>query len=233
MFEALEAIDFFCGAGGATAGLEKSSKVKVVAAVNHDPDAIACHKQNHPEVDHYNADIRSVDHVMLAQKYPNVKAFWWSAECTHFSKAKGGGPRNADSRMLNYQLLRFADAMKPNFIFIENVMEFRTWGPLDDEGNPIKSRKGEYYFKWIKAMERLGYKYEDRDLNAADYGARTSRVRLFGLFARPGHRIKFPRPTHTKDPEAASLLNPEPLKKWKAVSDVLDLNDHGDSIFFR
>ena len=229
----LQAIDFFSGAGGATAGLESSNHIRVVAAVNHDPAAIECHKDNHPEVDHYNMDVREVNANDLAHKYPDVKVFWWSAECTHFSKAKGGQSRDADSRMLNHELIRFAAAIQPDYIFIENVTEFRTWGPLDEDGKPVKDRQGEYYFKWIRLMENLGYHYEDRDLNAADYGARTSRVRLFGLFTRPDIAIRWPRQTHAKDPEPATMFNPSPLKRWEPVGPVLDLDNWGESIFNR
>ena len=229
----IKAIDFFCGAGGASAGLVLSRHVQVVAAVNHDPRAIECHEQNHPDVDHYNIDVREIDHVMLAEKYPDTQLLWWSAECTHFSIAKGGQSRDADSRMLNEELYRFVDAINPDRIMIENVREFRTWGPLDENGKPIKERKGEYYFRWIRRIESMGYHYEDRDLNAADYGARTSRVRLFGVFAKKDIEIKWPRQTHAKDPAAASLLNPEPLKPWRAVGPVLDLDNWGDSIFHR
>lgn len=229
----IEAIDFFCGAGGATHGLETSNHVKVVAAINHDPDAISCHKENHPDVAHFNYDIREVDEYLLARMFPKANAFWWSAECTHFSIAKGGGARDADSRMLNFELIRFTKAIMPDRIFIENVKEFRTWGPLDENGKPIKERQGEFYLKWIREMRDLGYDYDDRDLNAADYGARTSRIRLFGLFVKKGIPIRWPRKTHSKNPPSPTLMNPNPLKKWKPVRPLLDLDNWGHSIFHR
>lgn len=228
-----ECIDFFCGAGGATEGLRRSGHVKVVAAINHDPDALACHEANHPEVEHWNYDIREISEQDLAERYPDANIIWWSAECTHFSIAKGGQSRDADSRMLNDELYRFVDAIGPDYIFIENVKEFLTWGPLDKDGHPIAERRGEHFNRWVRLICERGYHWEYRMLNAADYGARTSRVRMFGVFARQGLPIRWPRQTHAKNPPKPSLLNPNPLKPWRPVRPLLDLTNFGKSIFDR
>ena len=267
MINKINCIDFFCGAGGASFGLESSKHVSVVAAINHDPYAIECHSWNHPHTEHYNDDIRKVNALELAQKHPNTKAFWWSAECTHQSNAKGGAPRDADSRMMNFELMRFMDAFPDlEYIFIENVSEFKGWGPLtqkhameserenimkkgfflDDAGMcwkdeshedpyliPDKSRKGDMHFRWIRLIENRGFRYEWRILNCADFGAKTSRPRYYGIAVKNGLPLKWPRKTHSKNAVTATMFNPNPLKKWESVKDVLDLENVGKSIFDR
>jgi DNA (cytosine-5)-methyltransferase 1 len=156
----------------------------------------------------------------------SLMCLWASLECTNFSKAKGGLPRNADSRTLAEHLFRYLDAIDFDCIFIENVEEFMSWGPLDKEGKPISKDRGRDYIKWVESMKAYGYEFEHRILNAADYGAHTNRKRYFGIFAKPGIQISWPEPTHSRKGDKG-------LQKWRAVKEVLDFSDEGESIFTR
>ena len=235
-------IDLFCGAGGTSTGVEnarlKGRKcAKVVACVNHDVNAIKSHQANHPDTLHFTEDIRTLElspllkHLnKIKNKYPNVYVVLWaSLECTNFSKAKGGLPRDADSRTLAEHLFRYVEAIKPHFIQIENVEEFMCWGDLDVNGKPVSKDQGRCYLKWVKTVQQYGYDYDYRILNAADFGAYTSRKRFFGQFAKHGLPIVFPVQTYAKNGDEGGLFHQ--YKKWKAVRDVLDLNDEGTSIF--
>lgn len=230
-------IDLFCGAGGTTTGIHlANANAKVIACVNHDPEAIKCHEKNHPDCLHLTEDVRDFEVVLklkdlvneLRANEPNcIINIWASLECTHFSKAKGGMSRDADSRTLADHLYKYIEQLDPDYIYIENVREFLTWGALDKKGMPIKELKGVDYNRWCNAIKFYGYNYEYKLLNAADFGAYTSRERYFGVFAKLGYPIKFPCQTHIK----RSKLNNSPLKPWKAVKDVLDLENEGRSIF--
>ena len=233
-------VDLFCGAGGTSTGVENarindSQCAKVIACVNHDKNAIASHSLNHPDTLHFTEDIRTlelsslVEHVEKMRKlYPNaLLVLWASLECTNFSKAKGGQPRDGDSRTLAEHLFRYMDALQSEYIHIENVEEFMTWGPIDINGMPIKENKGDDYSVWVENVCNYGYGHEFRILNSADYGAYTARKRLFIQFAKTGLPISWPEPTHKK-----VTLNTG-LSKWKSVGDILELNDEGVSIFSR
>ncbi len=228
----IEVIDLFCGAGGVTTGIEKAKYkglkcANVIACINHDPIAIASHKANHRGVLHFTEDIKTFDVTKFPAWSPGaIKVLWASLECTNFSNAKGGMPRDADSRTLAEHLFRYISHLDPDYILIENVREFMSWGPLDLNGKPISKEKGIDYVKWVKKVKRYGYKYEFRILNCADYGAHTSRKRLFICFAKKELPMIFPLPTHAKKAGKG-------LKKWKAVKQVLDFNDEGESIFTR
>lgn len=237
-------IDLFCGAGGTTTGfvqavLEEMCIAEVIACVNHDHKAIKSHWWNHKNVKHFLEDMRKLDLtelIALVQyyrvKYPNAYLILWaSLECTNFSKAKGGQPRDADSRTLADHLDRYIDALQPDYIQIENVVEFMSWGPLDANGKPVSRKNGQDWMRWRKQICSHGYIDEWRELNSANYGAYTSRNRLFGIFARPGLPIAWPEPTHTKKPTVHSIHGD--LQKWKAVKEVLDFTDEGESIFTR
>lgn len=242
MMRKLLYIDLFCGAGGTSTGVEAATLggqkcAHVIACVNHDPHAIASHLANHPEVKHYTEDIRTLDLTTLIE-HTNLRraenpgallVLWASLECTNFSKAKGGQPRDADSRTLAEHLFRYVDALKPDIIQIENVREFQMWGDLDENGKPISKDAGRLYLRWVRNMCSRGYNFQSRILNSADYGAYTSRERYFGIFAAKGLPIVFPEPTHSR--EAGHTLFGEERKPWKPVRDVLDLNDCGRSIF--
>ncbi len=236
-------IDLFCGAGGtstgiSTARLQGQECAKVVACVNHDPKAIASHAANHPEALHFTEDIRTLKlspmvSCLQRSREANPGALtvlWASLECTNFSRAKGGQPRDADSRTLAEHLFRYIEALAPDYIQIENVEEFQSWGDVDAEGHPISKDRGKSYLRWVRNVKRYGYDFERRILNAADYGAYTSRKRFFGIFARKGLPIVFPEPTHCKGGSAGLFDN---LQKWRPVREVLDFTNEGDSIFSR
>jgi len=240
-------VDLFCGAGGTSTGVEKASYngkkcAKVIACVNHDANAIASHAANHPDAVHFTEDIRTleltpmVEHLArMREKYPDAYVVLWaSLECTNFSKAKGGMPRDADSRTLAEHLFRYIEAIKPDYIQIENVEEFMCWGDLDENGKPISRDKGTSYLMWVKNVCAYGYDYDWRILNAADFGAYTSRKRFFGQFAKKGLPIAFPIATHAKSRTSeGELFKDDAMKPWKPVREVLDLNDEGKSIFGR
>ena len=234
-------IDLFCGAGGTSSGVEYARHhghkcAKVIACVNHDKNAILSHAANHPGALHFTEDIRTlklspmIEHLQkMKVRYPDAHVVLWaSLECTNFSKAKGGQPRDADSRTLAEHLFRYIEAIRPSYIEIENVEEFMCWGDLDGEGKPISKYEGRSYIKWVKDVMRYGYTFEHKILNAADFGAYTSRRRFFGLFAKKGLTIAFPIQTYAKETDMFGHY-----KKWKPVKEVLDLNDEGDSIFGR
>lgn len=238
-------VDLFCGAGGTTTGFAQAEYnghklVKVIACVNHDAKAIESHWRNHPEVIHFEEDIRTLDLTGLiaicknAQRlYPNAKLILWaSLECTNFSKAKGGLPRDADSRTLADHLERYIDALQPDYIQIENVVEFMSWGPLDKNGKPESRKNGSDWLRWKNAIcNKFNYVDEWKELNSANFGAYTSRNRLFGCFAKPWLPICWPEPTHAKNQSKLSMYGD--LKKWMPVKDVLDFSDEGESIFTR
>lgn len=238
-------VDLFCGAGGTTTGfaqaqLDGNDVAKVIACVNHDPKAIKSHWQNHPDVKHFEEDIRTLDLTGLIavvnywrERHPDAYLILWaSLECTNFSKAKGGLPRNADSRSLADHLHRYAEALKPDYVQTENVVEFMSWGPLDDKGKPISRKNGQDFERWKSEMNAHGYYNDWKELNSANFGAFTSRNRLFGCFARTGLPIVWPQPTHAKNPIKETTFNGS-LQKWKAVKEVLDFSDEGESIFNR
>lgn len=241
-------IDLFCGAGGTSTGVEKATFhgckcAKVIACVNHDANAIASHSANHPDALHFTEDIRTLELSPLVEHtkrmlflHPDAQlVLWASLECTNFSKAKGGIPRDADSRTLAEHLFRYIEALRPDFIQIENVEEFMCWGDLDEDGHPVSRDKGKCYMKWVRNVCDYGYDFDWRILNAADYGAYTSRRRYFGQFARHGRPIAFPKATHAKCTAnyKHSLFPDDTIKPWKPVREVLDLNDEGESIFGR
>lgn len=231
-------IDLFCGAGGTTIGFEQSNGIaKVIACVNHDPKAIESHWINHPDVQHFEEDIRTLDLTPLILtvkgyriKYPNAKLILWaSLECTNFSKAKGGQPRDADSRTLADHLHRYHIALNPEIIMIENVVEFMSWGPLDEKGKPISKRSGCDFIRWCNEVCSYGYTNDWREMNAADFGARTSRNRLFGMFVKERSDLIWPEPTHAKKGIKGGFF--ADLQQWNSCRPCLDLDDKGESIF--
>ena len=236
-------IDLFCGAGGTSSGvnsarLDDKQCATVIACVNHDKNAIASHAANHPEAMHFTEDIRTLElsplltHLQSCRRqYPDaLVVLWASLECTNFSKAKGGMPRDADSRTLAEHLFRYIEAINPDYIQIENVEEFMSWGDVDENGKPVSMDKGKSYTRWVRNVKKYGYNFEYRILNAADYGAYTSRKRFFGIFGKKGLPITFPETTHSKE-GTSSLFGT--LKKWRPVRECLDFDDEGDSIFGR
>lgn len=234
-------IDLFCGAGGLSEGVEEARLngrkcAKVVCCVNHDKNAILSHDANIPDALHFIEDIRTLELspinaivARIRQLYPDVMIMLHaSLECTNFSKAKGGQPRDADSRTLAEHLFRYIDVIDPDYIQIENVEEFMSWGDMDENGKPISMDKGRLYQKWVRNVKKYGYNFEHRILNAADYGAYTTRKRFFGIFAKKGLPIVFPEPTHCKGGRQDMFSK---LEKWKPVKEVLDFSDEGTTIF--
>lgn len=234
-------IDLFCGAGGTTTAVHESNTgIEVVACINHDANAIRSHAANYPACVHYTEDIRTIDLSPVVGMINDLKAsnpdcmvaIWASLECTNYSRAKGGQPRDADSRSLADHIFRYLEAIDPDFLWIENVEEFMSWGPLDKTGRPISKDRGRDYMRWIRQVKACGYDYDFRILNSANYGGFTTRSRYFGQFAKNQSFISFPEATHYKDPNKANLFDGV-APKWKAVREVLDLQDEGNSIFDR
>lgn len=234
-------VDLFCGAGGTTTGFAMAANniAKVIACVNHDAKAIESHWKNHPDVIHFEEDIRTLDLTELAvivknarTEYPDAHLILWaSLECTNFSKAKGGRPRDPDSRTLAEHLYRYINAIDPDYVQIENVVEFMSWGPLNENGKPISRKNGSDWMDWRKHICEFGYYDQWAEMNSADFGAYTSRNRLFGCFAKYHLPICFPQPTHSKKPSVNGMYGD--FKKWMPVKEVLDFTDEGDSIFNR
>lgn len=288
-------IDLFCGFGGTTSGVEKAmyegrKMGQVILGINHDDIALACHKAHNPDTLHLREDIRKVKLQPIAEMIaeirkalPWIKVFLWcSAECTHLSKAKGGDSRDPDSRSLAEELFRYEEAIMPDVIQVENVVEWRTYGPLEQKqvmasmnfsrkiwkhrkshpkyGKlfsknktvwinargfgfkkdkkkgvtpwmvPIPERKAEFFNRWKEGLTARGYTYQDKDINAADQGAYTSRKRYYGQFNR-ALPVLWPEATHTKDPDKLFEQTGKRLSKYKPVRDVLDFGDTGGSIF--
>ena len=236
-------IDLFCGAGGLSEGVEEARLdgnkcAKVVCCVNHDKNAIFSHDANIPDALHFIEDIRTLELSPIStiverirQLYPDAMIMLHaSLECTNFSKAKGGQPRDADSRTLAEHLFRYIDVIDPDYIQIENVEEFMSWGDMDENGKPISMDKGRLYQKWVRNVKKYGYNFEHRILNAADFGAYTTRKRFFAIFAKKSLPIVFPEPTHCKGGRQDMFSK---LEKWKTVKEVLDFSDEGESIFCR
>ena len=234
-------IDLFCGAGGLSEGVEEARLDgnrcgKVVCCVNHDKNAILSHDANIPDALHFIEDIRTLELSPIStiverirQLYPDAMIMLHaSLECTNFSKAKGGQPRDADSRTLAEHLFRYIDVIDPDYIQIENVEEFMSWGDMDENGKPISMDKGRLYQKWVRNVKKYGYNFEHRILNAADFGAYTTRKRFFGIFAKKNLPIVFAEPTHCKGGRQDMFSR---LEKWKPVKDVLDFSDEGTTIF--
>ena len=234
-------IDLFCGAGGLSEGVEEARLngnrcAKVVCCVNHDKNAILSHDANIPDALHFIEDIRTLELSpintiveRIRELYPDSMIMLHaSLECTNFSKAKGGQPRDADSRTLAEHLFRYIDVIDPDYIQIENVEEFMSWGDMDENGKPISMDKGRLYQKWVRNVKKYGYNFEHRILNAADFGAYTTRKRFFGIFAKKSLPIVFSEPTHCKGGRQDMFSR---LEKWKPVKDVLDFSDEGTTIF--
>lgn len=234
-------IDLFCGAGGLSEGVEEARLngnrcAKVVCCVNHDKNAVLSHDANIPDALHFIEDIRTLELSpintiveRIRELYPDSMIMLHaSLECTNFSKAKGGQPRDADSRTLAEHLFRYIDVIDPDYIQIENVEEFMSWGDMDENGKPISMDKGRLYQKWVRNVKKYGYNFEHRILNAADFGAYTTRKRFFGIFAKKSLPIVFSEPTHCKGGRQDMFSR---LEKWKPVKDVLDFSDEGTTIF--
>lgn len=203
-------VDNFAGGGGASTGIELATGYSVDIAINHDPEAIKMHKANHPNTKHYCENVWAVDPVKACGGHPIALA-WFSPDCKHFSKAKGGKPKDKNIRGLAWVACRWAGLVRPRVIMLENVEEFKTWGPLGRRHHPIKAKQGKTFEKFVQQLTGLGYEVQFRELVAADYGAPTMRKRFFMIARCDGKPIVWPEPTHApadSDEVKAGLLKP-------------------------
>lgn len=203
-------VDNFAGGGGASTGMEMATGISVDIAINHDPEAIRMHKTNHPSTKHYCENVWDVDPVEVCKGRP-VAIAWFSPDCKHFSKAKGGKPKDKNIRGLAWVACRWAGLVRPRVIMLENVEEFKTWGPLNRGHHPIKGKQGKTFEKFVQQLTDLGYEVQFRELVAADYGAPTMRKRFFMIARCDGKPIIWPEPTHgpvDSEEVKAGLLKP-------------------------
>jgi len=220
-------IDLFAGGGGASTGIEQALGRHVDIAVNHDPEAVALHRANHPQTEHYCCDVFEVDPLQVTEGRP-VGLLWASPDCKHFSKAKGGKPVSKKIRGLAWVVIKWAKLAQPDVICLENVEEFQDWGPLMKNGMPDPARKGKTFAHWAAQLRTLGYKVEWKELRACDYGAPTIRKRLFLVARRDGLPIVWPKPTHAQKPAKGSGLKP-----WRTAAECIDWSIPAPSIFER
>lgn len=221
-------IDNFAGGGGASTGIEMATGISVDIAINHDPEAIKMHKVNHPSTKHYCESVWDVDPIKACKGHP-VGLAWFSPDCKHFSKAKGGKPKDKNIRGLAWVALRWAGKVRPRVIMLENVEEFKTWGPLNRNHRPIKSKQGVTFQKFVSQLEDLGYQVEHRELVAADYGAPTMRKRFFLIARCDGKSIVWPEPTHA--PADSEEVKSGKLKPYVGAYTQLDFSLPCPSIF--
>ncbi|MCB2188614.1 MAG: DNA cytosine methyltransferase, partial [Deltaproteobacteria bacterium] len=215
-------VDLFAGGGGASLGLKRALGRDPDIAINHDLDAVAVHRANHPGTRHFCQDVWRVLPAWATGGQP-VDLLWASPDCTHFSKAKGGRPRKQGIRDLAWVAVEWAKAVRPAVILLENVEEFRTWGPLDDAGHPVRELAGSTFDAWVSKLRRAGYQVEWRGLRACDYGAPTIRKRLFLVARCDGQAIIWPEPTH----------GPGRDLPWRTASECIDWSLPCPSIFER
>lgn len=223
-------VDNFAGGGGASTGIEMATGLSVDIAINHDPDAIAMHKTNHPDTEHYCESVWDVDPVKAVKGRP-VGLAWFSPDCKHFSKAKGGKPVEKKIRGLAWIAVKWAIAVRPRVIMLENVQEFKTWGPLKETGYPDESQKGKTFKSFVKSLESLGYKVEFKELKASDYGAPTIRKRFFMIARCDGKPIIWPEPTHGNPKDLT--VQAGKLKPWRTAAEIIDWSLPCPSIFDR
>lgn len=254
-------VDNFAGGGGASTGIEAAIGRSVDIAINHDPDAIAMHKVNHPATKHYCENIWEVDPVDACEGNPVVLA-WFSPDCRHFSRAKGGKPVDKNIRGLAWVAIKWAHAVRPKVIMLENVPEIQTWGPLSEDGKPVKDRIGETFEGFILALttgipaahpaykemcdalsigedsktalrlrKGLGYEVEYRTLRSCDYGAPTTRTRFYMIARSDGHSITWPEATHA--PKDCEAVRQGRKLPYHTAAECIDWSIPGKSIFER
>lgn len=221
-------VDSFAGGGGASLGMEMALGRSPDIAINHDAEAIAMHEANHPSTLHLSKNIWKVDPLDYVKGRP-VSVAWFSPDCKHFSKAKGGKPVARNIRDLAWVVILWAERVRPRLIFLENVEEFRTWGPLDENDMPCPVRKGQTFKKWVAQLRRLGYVVDFRELRACDYGAPTIRKRLFVIARCDGEPIVWPEPTHGA-PTDHEVVAGRKLP-WRTAAECIDWSIPCPSIF--
>jgi DNA (cytosine-5)-methyltransferase 1 len=224
-------VDSFAGGGGASTGIEMALGRSPDIAINHNADALALHAANHPDTLHLSENIFKVDPLdHVAGKH--VGLAWFSPDCKHFSKAKGGKPVERNIRDLAWIIVLWAERAKPDVIIMENVEEWKEWGPLieTDKGlMPCPDNRGVTFKKWCKAMKRAGYKLQHRELRACDYGAPTIRKRLFVVARRDGLPIVWPAPTHGAPTDTDVIAGRK--KAWRTAAEIIDWSLPCPSIF--
>lgn len=231
-------VDLFAGGGGASTGIEQATGRPVDIAVNHDPEAVSLHQVNHPQTEHYVSNVWEVD-PRTVTKGRRIGLLWASPDCTYHSKARGGKPhrdRNKARRrrglagiVIKWVRLLRPLGQHPRVISLENVEEFRHWGPLLADGTPCPDRRGSSFERWVAQLRNLGYAVEWRELRACDYGAPTIRKRLFLIARCDGLPIVWPAPTHA-DPKHAKARG---LQPWRTAADCIDWSLPCPSIFER
>lgn len=221
-------VDNFAGGGGASTGIEMATGYSVDIAINHDPEAIRMHKVNHPNTKHYCENVWAVDPVKACEGHP-VALAWFSPDCKHFSKAKGGKPKDKNIRGLAWVACRWAALVRPRVIMLENVEEFKTWGPLNRGHHPIRAKQGDTFRQFVKQLNKLGYEVQFRELVAADYGAPTKRKRFFMIARCDGAPIMWPKPTHA--PADSEEVKAGLLKPYVGAYTQLDFSLPCPSIF--
>lgn len=225
-------IDSFAGGGGASEGIRAALGRDPDYALNHDGLALAMHRINHPDTHHIEEDVWNVDAVGLCAGR-DVGLLWMSPDCKHFSKAKGGKPREKAIRGLAWVGVRWIKSLpkrqRPRVVFLENVEEFADWGPLLEDGRPCPLQRGATFKQFVLALEAMGYVVEWRELRACDYGAPTIRKRLFLVARRDGKPVVWPEPTH------GGMHNPDvisgKLKPWRTAAEIIDWSLPCPSIF--
>lgn len=212
----------FAGLGGACEGIRQATGVSPLTAVNHDRHAIRLHGLNHPETIHFQEDVFTVPPLHGARGR-RLRLLWMSPDCTHFSRAKGGKPRESGRRSLADVVFPWLRDVHPEVVILENVPEFLSWGPLDPSGHPIKARAGEFFREWVVKVESRGYRVEWRTLSACDFGAPTTRRRLYLVARCDGQAFRWPEPTH----------GPGRAHPWKTAAECIDWSIPCPSIFDR
>ena len=222
-------VDLFAGGGGASTGIEQGVGRHVYIAINHSPIAVSQHQANHPQTRHFVSDVFEVDPVTVTNGQ-RIGLLWASPDCKHFSKAKGSKPVSKKIRGLAWVVVKWVRDLKPlgqhpRIICLENVEEFKTWGPLGADGRPCPERKGMTFDRWVAQLRNLGYVVEWRELRACDYGAPTSRKRFFLVARCDGNPIVWPEATHGKPGSG--------LKPYRTAADCIDWSHPCPSIFER
>lgn len=221
-------VDNFAGGGGASTGIEMATGYSVDIAINHDPEAIRMHKTNHPETQHFCESVWDLDPVKVCDGHL-VALAWFSPDCKHFSKAKGGKPKDKNIRGLAWVACRWAGLVRPRVIMLENVEEFKTWGPLNRGHRPIRKKQGVTYRKFVSQLQDLGYEVQTRELVAADYGAPTMRKRFFLIARCDGHPIIWPEPTNA--PADSDAVQSGRMKPYVGAYTQIDFSMPCPSIF--
>lgn len=229
MSTAFQIADLFCGAGGTSTGALRAAREAglrpSLTAVNHWPRAIETHTANHPEARHLCTSIDAIDPRSLF-KLGELDLLLASPECMHHSVARGGRPVNDQSRATAWCVTRWAEALQPGAILVENVPEFLDWAPIGTNGRPLKSQRGAVFQGWVAALRALGYSVDWRILCAADYGDPTSRRRLFVQAVRGRRKIRWPERTH-----GATGADSFPVKPYRTAREVINWHHPSRSIY--